>query len=75
VTIVCLSSENDPFVNHLMDYAQYESAAALFAVLERSPPDEPYCTIGNTVVTAFDVPGGFRAMCADRGGSFHQGAL
>src|SRR4051812_20352197 len=50
--IVCQTSETDAFANHVMDYAQFESAAALSAMLKAAPPDGSYCTIGTAVVTA-----------------------
>src|ERR1700748_1777810 len=42
--IVCQTSESDAFANYVMDYAQFESAAALSARLKTDPPDGTYCT-------------------------------
>ena len=72
--IVCQTSENDEFANYVMDYAQFESAAALSARLRTAPPDRSYCTIGSAVVTLDDLPDAFAAMCADRGGTLHTRA-
>jgi hypothetical protein len=76
--ITCETSddENDSegFVNHAMDYAQYESPAPLSAMLKTSPPDGTYCTIGSAVVALDDLQDAFRAMCAQRGGTLHDGA-
>ena len=56
-----------------MDYAQYESSAALAAMLKTFPPNGTYCTIGSAVVTPFlsDLRDDFRVMCANRGGTLH----
>lgn len=71
--ISCDTSENDPFPNHLMDYARYASEAALAERLKTAPPDDRYCTLGSTVVVTFQgVPDGFTAMCAKRGGTLHS---
>jgi hypothetical protein len=72
--IVCQTSENDEFANDVMDYAQFESATALSAMLDSAPPDGSYCTIGSVVVTLEDRADTFSAMCANRGGSLHEGA-
>ena len=57
-----------------MDYAQFESATALSAMLKTAPPDGSYCTIGSAVVTLDDLLDTFGAMCANRGGTLHEGA-
>jgi hypothetical protein len=57
-----------------MDYAQFESATALSATLKTVPPDGSYCTIGSAVVTLDDLLDTFGAMCANRGGTLHEGA-
>jgi hypothetical protein len=72
--IVCQSSEKDEFADYVMDYAQFESAAALSARLKTAPPDGSYCTIGTSVVTLDDLPDAFAAMCANRGGTLHKGS-
>ena len=71
--IVCQTSENDEFANYVMDFAQFESAAELSAVLKTAPPDGSYCTIGNAVVTLDDLQDTFGAMCANRDGTLHEG--
>jgi hypothetical protein len=71
--IVCQSSENDEFANYVMDYAQFDSVAALSAMLKTAPPDASYCTIGSAVVTLDELPDAFAAMCANRGGMLHKG--
>ena len=73
--IVCQSSESDDFANYVMEYAQFKSANALSAILKSAPPDRRYCTIAGTVVTFDDLPNAFGAMCADRAGTLHQGAV
>ena len=72
--IVCQTSESDEFANYVMDYAQFESATALTATLNTTPPHGNYCTIGNAVVTLDDSMESFAAMCAERGGTLHEGA-
>jgi hypothetical protein len=72
--IVCETSENDPFANYVMDYAQFESTTALSARLKTAPPNSSYCTIASTVVTLDDLPHAFAAMCANRGGTLHEAA-
>jgi hypothetical protein len=72
--IVCQTSENDEFANSVMDYAQFASATALSAALGTTPPDGSYCRIGSAVVTLDDVLDTFEAMCANRGGTLHEGA-
>ena len=56
-----------------MDYAQFESATALSAILTTDPPNGSYCTIGTAVVTLDDLRDTFEAMCANRGGTLHEG--
>jgi hypothetical protein len=76
--IVCQTSETDEFPNEIMDYAQFASASALSATLKTAPPDGTYCTIKSSVVSAFgafdDLRNSFAAMCANRGGTLHEGA-
>jgi len=72
--IVCQTSENDQFANYVMDYAQFASATALSAMLKTAPPHDRYCTIASAVVSFDDLADGFRAMCAKRGGTLHEGA-
>src|SRR3954470_6382491 len=72
--IVCQTSENDQFANYVMDYAQFASATALSAVLKTAPPHDRYCTIGSAVATLDDLREAFAAMCANRGGTLHEGA-
>jgi hypothetical protein len=76
--IVCQASENDQTANDVMQYAQFESATALSAALTAAPPDGRYCTISRAVVTEDifldDFRDAFAAMCANRGGTLHEGA-
>jgi len=72
--IVCQTSESDEFANDVMDYAQFDSATALSAMLRTAPPDGSYCTIGSAVVTVDDLLDTFGAMCANRGGTLREGA-
>jgi hypothetical protein len=72
--IVCQTSENDDFVNEVMDYARFDSPTARSATIKTAPPDGTYCTIGSAVVTLDDLPDTFAAMCANRGGTLHKGA-
>ena len=74
--IVCQTSESDEFANDVMDYAQFEDTAALAARLKTAQPDGEYCTIASVVVALYDHDrrDSFGAMCANRGGTLHQGA-
>ena len=71
--IVCQTSGSDEFANYVMDYAQFDSATALSAMLKTAPPSASYCTIGSVVVTRDDLPDTFAAMCTNRGGTLHEG--
>jgi predicted NBD/HSP70 family sugar kinase len=64
--IVCQTSENDAFVNDVMDYAQFESAAALSTALKTARPDGSYCTIGRAIVI-LDDEGGARDQAPGSG--------
>lgn len=70
-TISCDTSENDPYPNWLMDYAEFASPAALSAALDVAPPDGMYCTFGRAVVVLPDFLATFRPVCTRRGGRFH----
>jgi hypothetical protein len=72
--IVCQTSENDAFANHVMDYARFESASALSATLKTAPPDGSYCTLSSAVVTVDEPLDTFAAMCANRDGTLHEAA-